>query len=72
MTLPLQGSILHVTKNITAMTRKSTRKECCRELPVGARQQTKTPNSPQSSFAEQIMWIEKIRDTRYLFGIMIT
>lgn len=43
-----------------------------RELPVGARQQTKTPNSPQSSFAEQIMWIEKIRDTRYLSGIMIT
>ena len=38
MTLPLQGSILHVTKKITAMTRKSTRKECCRELPVGARQ----------------------------------
>ena len=38
MTFSVRGSILHAIRNISAMTRKSTRKECYRELPVDARQ----------------------------------
>ena len=38
MTFSVRGSILHAIRNISAVTRKSTRKECYRELPVDARQ----------------------------------